>query len=160
MVGRELREVQGPFVSKDDFMAALSNGGPKYTTPVGATGSQSVTPALDDQASTIREMHAGGASLNQIQRQVYGYTGGAAFEAVKQALGDTTTTTAGDTGNTGELGTVSPGSSSDPDWCDFCARSPEMASSTTFATCSSCGVAVCSDCAEDGLCPDCTEEGE
>ena len=44
------------------------------------------------------------------------------------------------------------------EFCDFCARSSEMAESTTFGTCAACGVAICEDCAIDGLCPDCQED--
>jgi hypothetical protein len=42
-----------------------------------------------DQAEQIRALHAGGKSLDAIQTEVFGYRGGAAYAAVKAALGDT-----------------------------------------------------------------------
>lgn len=46
----------------------------------------------DQTVEKIRALRAGGASMNAIQDQVFGYRGGAAYAAVKAALeGDTTT---------------------------------------------------------------------
>jgi hypothetical protein len=42
-----------------------------------------------DQAAQICALHAAGKSLNAIQDEVVGYRGGAAYAAVKAALGDT-----------------------------------------------------------------------
>lgn len=52
----------------------------------------------DSRDEQIRALHAGGASLNEIQRQVFGFTGGAAYDAVKAILASTTGTTTGSTG--------------------------------------------------------------
>lgn len=112
----------------------------------------------DDQAATIRKMHDDGTSLNQIQRELFGYVGGQAFALVKAAIADTTTTPGSDTPDADDLGGDGH-SSSIADWCDFCGRGPEMAKSTTFGECTACGVAVCGDCALGGLCPDCVERG-
>ena len=40
----------------------------------------------DDQAATIRQLHADGVSKRQIQRQLFGYVGGAAYDAICDAL--------------------------------------------------------------------------
>jgi len=39
----------------------------------------------------IRELNDSGVSLNEIQRQVFGFTGGQAYSTVKSVLGSTTT---------------------------------------------------------------------
>jgi DNA segregation ATPase FtsK/SpoIIIE-like protein len=80
--GRELVEVQGPWVSRNDLIRALQPGGPVGETP--ATADQKA----DDQAAAIRARRAEGVSLNQIQQEFFGYVGGAAFAAVKAALGE------------------------------------------------------------------------
>jgi len=42
------------------------------------------------------------------------------------------------------------------DFCDFCGRDGDsMPAEVEISTCPRCGVAVCSDCQADGLCPDC-----
>lgn len=46
-----------------------------------------------EQAEKIRVLYAEGQSMREIQKQLFGYTGGAAYEAVKQALESATTTT-------------------------------------------------------------------
>jgi DNA segregation ATPase FtsK/SpoIIIE-like protein len=40
----------------------------------------------EERARKIIELHSGGASLNEIQRQVFGFTGGQAYSAVKAVL--------------------------------------------------------------------------
>jgi hypothetical protein len=89
--------MQCPIVQRWDDLPAKRN-----QIELQAVGAR--RPSDDDQAATIRKMHSEGASLNSIQREVFGYTGGAAFEAVKTALGDTTTTTGSDTPDTDDLG--------------------------------------------------------
>jgi hypothetical protein len=53
---------------------------------------ESSNAQTDDMGEQIRAMKAAGASLNTIQRELFGYVGGKAYEAVKGALkqGDTT----------------------------------------------------------------------
>jgi len=47
------------------------------------------------------------------------------------------------------------------EWCEFCERTLESTTLTTFAECPSCGVAVCASCANDqGLCPDCQKSDD
>lgn len=41
----------------------------------------------DDVTQRIKALYDDGASLNAIQREVFGYTGGRAYSAVKAALG-------------------------------------------------------------------------
>jgi len=53
------------------------------------------------QMERIRQMHMEGRSMREIQREVFGYTGGAAYEQVRAVLGGTTE---GDTGKNGENG--------------------------------------------------------
>ena len=63
----------------------------------GAVVAQPLTPktlSANDTSTVerIRVMREAGASLNTIQREVFGYVGGKAYEQVKAALADTTTT--------------------------------------------------------------------
>lgn len=46
-----------------------------------------------DLSSRIKALHAQGLSLNEIQRQIFGYVGGKAYETVRKALEGNTTTT-------------------------------------------------------------------
>lgn len=46
-----------------------------------------------DLSPRIKALHAQGLSLNEIQRQVFGYVGGKAYETVRKALEGNTTTT-------------------------------------------------------------------
>lgn len=92
LAGRELLQIQAPLVSRPDFLRALQPGGPRHPMP-----DDQVDQAQDAQ---IRALAAAGASKRQIQRTVFGYAGGAAFEAVTAALGGTTTQTAVQTAST------------------------------------------------------------
>jgi hypothetical protein len=85
MAGRELCEVQGPYITREDFIKALTNSGPKLSMPeiIGGSGSRE---------ERIRELAEGGLSKRQIALEVFGYDGGAAYQAVTDVLGDTTTT--------------------------------------------------------------------
>lgn len=56
---------------------------------------------VDDETALIRRLHAEGMSGRKIQMEVFGYTGGAAFTAVSEALSDTTTTQTGAPGAMG-----------------------------------------------------------
>jgi hypothetical protein len=51
-------------------------------------------PESHHETERIRELKSQGLSLNEIQRQVFGFCGGAAYAAVREALGSTTTTEA------------------------------------------------------------------
>jgi DNA segregation ATPase FtsK/SpoIIIE-like protein len=78
--GRDLFEMQAPYISHRAIAGALGDGGPRQELP-------EVAAQDDGRAAQIRELAGQGLSLNEIQRQVFGYCGGAAFDAVKAVLG-------------------------------------------------------------------------
>jgi len=171
MVGREMREVQGPFIEREEFLHALSNGGPKHQMPlVSATTATAITTdATDDQIAQVLEMYRAGESKRAIQREVFGYEGGAAYNQVTNIIAELGGTTGTGTTETVDLGEMDESTSSteassttdDAAFCDFCGRSIDDApDGVTFQACTACGVGVCSDDADDlGRCPDC-QEGE
>ncbi len=83
LVGREQVELQGPFVGRQAFLAALDGGGPRQALPQAADDGTD-----DDQAEQIKTLHAQGESLRAIQKAVFGYAGGAAYDQVKRVLRD------------------------------------------------------------------------
>jgi len=83
LVGREMQEVQGLYVTKDELVKALVDGGPRYPMPE-ANGNGH---GDGDQERRIRELAAQGMSKRQICLDVFEYTGGAAFDAVSKILG-------------------------------------------------------------------------
>jgi hypothetical protein len=90
--GRPMLQLMAPLVTAGDIGRALTGqSGPESALPEASAGS-------DDQAARIRELAREGQSLNAIQRTVFGYIGGAAYEAVKRALADTITTSGGNNG--------------------------------------------------------------
>ena len=90
MPGRSLIELQAPMVTLADIESALSGQEASFD-PLPKVEPQ---PDADEATSArIRELAAQGLSLNAIQREVFSYTGGAAYTMVRQVLGDTTTTT-------------------------------------------------------------------
>lgn len=80
--GQEPQELQGPFVSRQQFIDALAGSGPRCAMPEAEPGQ------AEQQAETIREMHEQGMSQSQIEQQIFGYTGGKAYTTVKNALSD------------------------------------------------------------------------
>jgi hypothetical protein len=86
--GRELIEMQAPYISHHAIAQALTDGGPRRHLP-------ETTQAREDveQAGRIHELAGRGLSKRQIALEVFGYTGGAAYTAVTEAL-ETATTTA------------------------------------------------------------------
>ncbi len=84
LVGREQMELQGPFVTRQEFMRALDDGGPRRDLP-----SLADEPAEDDGlVEQVRTMHAQGESLRSIQKALFGYVGGAAYDQVKHILAE------------------------------------------------------------------------
>ena len=79
--GRDLLEVQAPFVDRAELERVLTTGKPTNPMPVieGERGG--------DQMERIRDLAAAGKSKRQIALEVFGYDGGAACTAVNQALG-------------------------------------------------------------------------
>ena len=84
--GRELLTIQAPYVSLEDIEAALKGNGARRAMPERQPG--------DSTADKVRDLWEAGQSLNAIQRSVFGYVGGAAYEQVKAILPSTTTTQA------------------------------------------------------------------
>jgi hypothetical protein len=83
LVGRELQEIQGLYVDKGEFIKALAGGGPRFPMPeVDGNGHGN-----GSQERRIRELSAQGLSKRQICLDVFGYTGGKAFETVSRVLG-------------------------------------------------------------------------
>ena len=80
--GRDLVEMQAPYISRQDILAAVTGAGPRQAVPEVAAASD------DDLADRIRELHAKGMSKRQIQLQIFGYDGGKAARVVREVLGD------------------------------------------------------------------------
>lgn len=166
MAGREMLEVQGPYVSREAFLQALSNGGPRFEMPIRSDGDHdrgSGTGPTADQVARVIEMHQAGESKRAIEQAVFGFEGGAAYRAVTEILkthsGATTATatTGSDSSSPGVVGSTQ-GVVVAADFCDLCGRSVDDApAGVTFGTCAACGVSVCSDDAIGNLCPDCTK---
>lgn len=92
--GRPLTQIQAPFVDGQEVLDALDGqDGPAYDAPPAVEA-----PDGEDQRAQILQLAGQGLSKNAIQREIFGYVGGAAFEAVSEALADTTTTDAGNNG--------------------------------------------------------------
>lgn len=74
--GRELVEIQAPWISHADIATALAGNGPQRDMPDDGR----------DQAQRIKALAASGASKRQIALTVFGYAGGAAFNKVSACL--------------------------------------------------------------------------
>jgi hypothetical protein len=157
LTGREQLEIQGPFVSREDFLAALQGDGPQYQMPVGSAPLPPIKGPTPADVAQVIKMHQAGESKRAIQRGVFGYEGGAAYSQVTDIIGGITTT---DTAKKEKMGEKSPSTTlvvppGRLDFCDFCGRSAGQTPGEVFSTCAACGVGVCSGCAVGGLCPDC-----
>jgi hypothetical protein len=78
-----LASPQAPALPKPDWLESATP--PALQMPA----SEQADTAVDDQTAQIRALHGAGRSLNAIQDEIFGYRGGAAYAAVKAALGDT-----------------------------------------------------------------------
>jgi S-DNA-T family DNA segregation ATPase FtsK/SpoIIIE len=85
--GRERLQLQSPLVSRDAIERALTG----QTGPCQAMPDVTPEPA-NDETARILDLHTQGKSKRQIQLEVFGYEGGAAYRAVSEAIGNTTTT--------------------------------------------------------------------
>jgi hypothetical protein len=88
LVGRELSELQGPFIGREEFMTALANGGPRHDTPavdLGDVGGED-NGATAEEIEQIRQLWAESLSLSEICRRVYGTKGGAGFYKVREVI--------------------------------------------------------------------------
>ncbi len=77
--GRGLVKIQAPHISPAEIERALAghDTGARRNVP---------RPEMDTRAETIRQLAAQGLSLREIQRRVFGYVGGAAYDEVKRVL--------------------------------------------------------------------------
>ncbi len=95
--GRGLVKLQSPIISHSNIITAIASGGPRQALPeviqAGGDG---------DQGGRIRQLAEEGLSKRRICLEVFGYTGGKAFNSVTDALrgGTTTTGQAVQTGST------------------------------------------------------------
>jgi hypothetical protein len=167
MVGHELCELQGPWVSKDDFIASLANGGPKHQMPIVATLTATVPAPTsngpsNDQIAQVLELHDRGESDTAIARAVFKYGNTFYINKVRAILQQQRQ-------RQQDVGENAPETIVDDnpvvvvvDFCDFCGRSVDDApEGVTFASCAACGVGVCSDDADElGHCPDCAKGGD
>jgi DNA segregation ATPase FtsK/SpoIIIE-like protein len=136
--GRILTELQAPIVTTWGDLPAKRDVIELAPVTSAPDKDQDADP---DQADKIRELHQAGKSQNEIQRAIFGYTGGAAYEAVKAVLASTTTTQADDTADTDPIDS-SDSSSSTVDWCEYCQDTRADDPHKRFFACQGCGVAV------------------
>jgi hypothetical protein len=80
--GRNAFMMQAPFVNAKTIIADVSNGGARFPMPEWAGNEQ----GNGSQEWRIKELAAQGMSKRQICLDVFGYTGGAAFDAVNKVL--------------------------------------------------------------------------
>lgn len=86
LTGRELVQIQGPWVSRNDLIRALQPGGPVKGMPTTADQREA-----NDQAATIRKLAADGLNPTKIAEQVFGYANGRTVDQVNKVLEVTTT---------------------------------------------------------------------
>jgi DNA segregation ATPase FtsK/SpoIIIE-like protein len=82
LTGATLQQVQCPYVTRQEVQQVLGVG-----TPQNALDLESVRPQPNDMVQRIRELRDHGKSMNAIQQELFGYTGGNAYNTVKLALG-------------------------------------------------------------------------
>jgi len=146
LVGTELLELQGPWVSKDDFMSALGNGGPRHEMPVVLAPEETPSRAwTEEQEERVLALHAAGESDTAIAGALWHPTS-YYIQRVRSILAAHEPEPPQEGDPEQESGTA--------DWCEFC-----DSESGPFSECAGCGVAVCDGCAAGGLCPDCQEAG-
>lgn len=178
LVGTELLELQGPWVSKEEFVSSLSNGGPRYAMPVTLASEaepQGKTRLVDDPDNIrqVCELHEQGESDTAIAREVFKHGTTFYIDRVREILEQHNNShesepqespqNAGNTAGGGyvvadRLGLIVDGpktkanrrggTTAKVDFCDFCDRTLDTTLLTTFAECPRCHVAVCSECAD------------
>lgn len=184
--GRDLIQLQAPWLRHEDITAALSAGsGPRFDMPV-CVGSEiegEVTPSepksgrpdldtLDDPSlpdpDRVRLLHAAGASDSAIAGRVW-HSNPYYLAKVRDILAEQVVVVApageqepGDQGDGegSEAECDNNNMAGDVDFCDFCNRDGDsLPDGVLFTTCPSCGAAICSDCLADsgGVCPDCAD---
>lgn len=99
--GQDMVELQAPHISHHDIMAAVRDGGPRYDMPELPDDRRG-----DDRTRRILALAGEGLSKRQIQMEVFGYTGGHAFDEVSRVMSGTTTTPDNDGGHGTDFGAV------------------------------------------------------
>lgn len=85
LTGQELVELQGPWIGRDDFVAALRNGGPRLPMP--DVGMERRPPGLDDGVvDGIVAMFEAGDSMTSIAGQMFGHSNGFYIGKVREVL--------------------------------------------------------------------------
>jgi hypothetical protein len=78
--GRDVIEMQAPYIGRRAILDAVSAGPPASSMPVADDAGG------DAQACKIRELAAQGVSRSEIERRIFGYNGGSAYSAVRSVL--------------------------------------------------------------------------
>jgi len=157
LVGTELIELQGPWVSKKDFMGALTNGGPRCAMPV------TLAPATEtkadrktwteEQSREVHRRHADGESDTAIARHVFKHGTSYYIDRVRSILANNNNNKTGNAERENDqVGARDRGGYVVvADVCEFCGQEVQPGQ-----TCAACGVYCCASCADDrGHCPDC-----
>lgn len=87
--GREIEQIKVPFASREDVGRVITTGRPRQEIPEIPDITKAKIVADDanlPEVERVQLLKEQGLSLNEIQRRVYGYVGGAAYDAVKRAL--------------------------------------------------------------------------
>lgn len=91
--GRDMVEMQAPWISHQDIIEAMTGNGPRHAMPEPVIVDGEASDA--ERNERIRRLAAEGLSQNKIQMETFGYTGGKAYSEVRRVLnsnGGTTTT--------------------------------------------------------------------
>lgn len=75
--GRDLVEMQAPFISHGDIIEAVMGDGPQVMFP---------EPPADERAETVRQLDAEGLSVSAIAERVYGYKNSRTLEQIRVIL--------------------------------------------------------------------------
>lgn len=88
--GRDLVELQAPYIGHQDIIAAVADRGPRQAMPDAPSSNNDQD---DERVRRILELADQGKSKRQICLEVFGYAGGRAFDEVSRVLDSTTTPT-------------------------------------------------------------------
>ena len=80
-------KIQSPYIRRDKLYQMIGHDGPKLPMP-----EIDIEPMIGDRGQRVRQMYADGHSLRTIEKEVYGYAGGAAHDKVTGILGATIAT--------------------------------------------------------------------
>ena len=90
--GQMLTELQAPYVGRDAFLNALTNGGPKLEMPEVSsqppkTDDDPAAGLSEEQIEMIRDLAAGKQSDSAIAQQVFGYRNARRLDQIRAVLG-------------------------------------------------------------------------